>query len=154
MRAGFWYLDSKRQPDSCLQPKAAFCEWNSRWAEQAHRESPMAIKGSKNSQKRTEGNIKFGWNLQFYNQSKISGMRAGFWYLDSKRQPDSCLQPKACFAGGTCIVLYRTMWKVAWPCFGFCFLPRTHFLVFIYWLIYNLSYNIIVTNCRHVSIWF
>ena len=41
-------------------------------AEQARCESPMAIKGSKNSKKRTGDNINLGVSPQYYNPSRIS----------------------------------------------------------------------------------
>ena len=116
MYGDFWYLESKSQPDSCLQPKTGFCGLSSHRADEARCESPMAIKGSKNSKKCKGDNINLGVSPQFYNPSKIrsdnldtssksiihqkpAACTPAFWYLDSKSQTDSCLQPKAGFCG-------------------------------------------------------
>ena len=54
-----------------------FCGLNSQRADQAHCESPMAIKGSKNSKKCTGNSIGSGTPPQFYNPTEIRGYNLG-----------------------------------------------------------------------------
>ena len=110
MYGDFWYLGSENQSDSCLQPKAGFCEWNSLHAEQAWSESPMAILrvnlvkcltalsespmaiiGSKNSKKCKGDSISFEISPQFYNPSKISQDN-----LDTSSKSTIHQKPAAC----------------------------------------------------------